>query len=104
MTSYKAYYECYRKCKRIPELEDIISTSPQYSYYYALNIIRGPWEEGKDIISKHPYWSYKYARNIIKGPFEKCHHIIFNSEYKENYIHFLKRKKYDMTKINEWLI
>ena len=104
MTPYEAYSECYKQGKRIPELEGIISSDPKYSYFYALNIIGGPWKQGEDSISSDLEWSYDYIHYIIEGPFEKCHPFIFDSEYKENYIHFLKRKKYDMDKISEWLI
>ena len=104
MTPYEAYSKCLEQNKRILELEDIISTSPQYSYYYVLDIIRAPWKQGENSISKNPIWSYKYANYIIKGPFEKCHPIIFYSDYKDDYINFLKSIKYDINKISEWLI
>ena len=104
MTPYEAYSECYRKGKRISELEGIISSNPEYSYRYALNIISGPFERGEEVISKDPDWSYEYICDIIEEPFEKCHPYIFNSEYKENYINFLKSIDYDITKISEWLI
>ena len=132
MTPQEAYEKCIKEKKRILELEDLIATDPdpEHSYYYACDIIKGPWERGEDaiskdpdisywyandvikgpwgrgeeVISKDPGWSYSYAHDIIKGPFEKSHHIILNSELKNNYIKFLKRKKYDMTKISEWLI
>ena len=130
MTPFEAYMKCKKENKRILELEDIIicdpkcsyyyandiikgpwekgedsiSKNPQYSYWYATDIIKGPWEKGEDSISKNPQYSYWYATDIIKGPFEKSHPIIFNSQYNHDYIKLLKRKKYDLNKINEWLI
>lgn len=110
MTPFEAYFEIVTKQnkriskKKISKLEKIISTDSQYSYFYILNVIKGPWEEGEDIISKHPYWSYKYARDIIKKPFEKCHYIIFYSSCKNLYIKFLKTINYDLNNISEWLI
>jgi len=104
MTSYEAYQKCLKQNKRIPKLEEIISIDSQCSYYYALNVIQGPFERGEEIISKHPYYSYLYASVIIEGPFEKCHPFILNSSYKNDYIYFLKTINYDITKINEWLI
>ena len=44
----------------------------EYSYRYALNIIKGPWKKGEDIISKYPEFSYQYARDVIKRPWPKA--------------------------------
>ena len=130
MTPEQAYLRCIKENKKISELEGIISNDYYYSYLYALHVIEGPFEKGEKEISKHPYWSfhytrdiikrrwergeevisknshysYYYARDIIQEPFEKCHPIIFNSEYKNNYMNFLKSKKYELNKISEWLI
>ena len=130
MSPQKAYQKCKKENRRISELEKNIATDPEYSYYYALQIIEGPFESGEDTISKDSEWSYKYAfyildkqwelseeaiskdpeysywyaRNVIKGPFEKSHHIIFNSHHKNDYIDFLKSINYDLNKISEWLI
>ena len=106
MSPEEAYKECYFNNKRISELENIILTSTQYSYYCARYIIEGRWGKGEKIISTDPRWSYFYSLNIIKGPFYLCHHVIFNSksEYKDDYIRFLKSINYDLNKIGEWLI
>lgn len=61
----------------------------------------GPWKLGEDIISKHPEWSCYYAVDVIKGPFERCHNFIFKSRWKNKYADFLKSIDYDYT---EWLI
>ena len=130
MTPKDAYEKCRKKDKRILELEKIISTDSYYSYRYARDIIKepfelgedviskdpqlshcyardiigGPWKRGEDIISKDAERSYRYAYIIIGGPFEKCHSIIFDSDYKNDYIIFLKSINYDLNKISEWLI
>jgi hypothetical protein len=104
MTAQKAYQKCLNEQKRTPELEDIIATDPHYSYRYARYIIKGPFKKGEEFISKNPYYCYQYVCYVIKGSFEKCHPIIFNSNYKDQYINFLKRIKYDLNKISEWLI
>ena len=104
MTPQEAYEQCFKLKKMIPELEENISTDPYYSYCYALHIIDAPFKKGECVISKYSGWSYFYARDVIKGPFQKCHHIIFNSEYKDKYIRFLKSINYDLNKISEWLI
>ena len=104
MTPEEAYDKCYDEGKRIPELENIIITDPFYSYRYARNIIEGRFIEGEKIISTDPHYSYYYARCVIKDPFHLGHHIIFNSEYKDGYVNFLKLINYDLSEIGEWLI
>lgn len=104
MTPKEAYQICLTENKRSKKLQEIIFTDPKWSFYYARYIIGGPWELGEEVISKNPSWSFSYAYEIIKGPFEKCHHIIFNSSWKNVYINFLKSKNYDINKIGEWLI
>lgn len=130
MTSSQAFYTCYNQKIRIHELENVIAIDPWYSYCYANNIIKGRWEEGEKSIatnSGYSFWyardvikgrfiegektiatnpesSYLYARDIIKGHFELCHHIIFNSEYKDGYVNFLKFINYDISEYGEWLI
>ena len=104
MNSYKAYRICLEENKRSKKLEKIIIEDPQWSYFYALNVIKGRWDEGEDTISKDPKWSYYYATVVIDEHFKKSNDIIFNSEYKKKYIKFLKRKKHDMIEISEWLI
>ena len=104
MTPIEAYEKCKKQDKRILELEDLIATDPERSYRYATDVIQGHWERGENTISKNSYYSYYYAHDVIKGSFEKCHSIIFNSDYKDDYINFLKSINYDMTKISEWLL
>ena len=130
MSPTLAYFKCKNQKKRIPELENIIVTDSFYSYCYARDVIKRRWEEGeksistdskysfwyaKDVlkdrfeegektISMYPEYSYWYARNIIKGPFNLCHSTIFNSEYKDAYIDFLKSINYDLNEIGEWLL
>jgi len=130
MSPAEAYNKCFIEKKRIPELEGIISTDPEYSYYYAYRIIKGRFESGEKIIitdysyayyyalnvmkgrfregekniATHPECSYWYAHDVLKSPFHLCHHNIFNSEYKELYINFLKSINYDTNEISEWLI
>ena len=130
MTPEEAYLECINKNRRILELESIIATNSYFSYRYSYSIIKGRFIEGEKIIATDYYWSYLYAKDIIMGRFiegEKiittnphysywyakniinrafplCHPIIFNSEWKNKYIDFLKKINYDLSKIVEWLI
>jgi hypothetical protein len=130
MTPKEAYFKCENENRRIHELESIIATNSECCYCYARDVIKGRWEEGEKIISTEPEISYRYARNIIKGrfeggeksistdskysllyahhvlkgPFLLGQHIIFNSEYKDVYVNFLKSINYDLNEISEWLI
>ena len=127
MTPDQAYYICYYRKRRILELEPIIITDPEYSYFYAINIIKGPFKKGEDIISKDSTRSYQYARDIKKGrfpkgeksiikdpklaywyckliinfPLEEAHPVILKSMWKEDYIDYLKEINYDLNKIKE---
>lgn len=104
MMPKEAFEYCKLKNLRISELEKIIATDPYYSYCYARDVIKGRWEESEQIIANDSEWSYVYAYEVIKGPFYLCHPIIFNSEYKDGYINFLKSINYDLNEISEWLI
>ena len=94
-----AFSECIKKNKRIPEYENSIITNDIYSYFYARDIIKGPFKEGEEKISQDSYASYLYARDVIQGPFLLGHNIILNSEWKKDYLKLLKEKGFI-----EWLI
>ena len=96
MSFQEAYKKCYYEKRRIPELESIIANDPNYSYCYARHIIKGRFIEGEKIIATHIYYSYCYAKSVLKGPFHLGHPIIFNSDYKYDYLDFLKYIKYDL--------
>jgi hypothetical protein len=130
MTPRNAFEKCRDENHRIPRLEKIIITDPEYSYRYASDVINGRWEEAEKIILTDAYSSYRYACHIINGrweeaessiatnsqysylyalyvihgPFHLCHHFIFNSKWKDDYIDFLKSINYDFNEISEWLI
>jgi len=77
MTPYAAYCKAKIANKRLPELEDIILTSPWFSYLYAEVIIQDRWIEAEDVIMNDPRYSYYYAVNIIKGKLpEKMHNTM----------------------------
>lgn len=127
LTPEQAYYVCYNKKRRILELEHIIITDPNWSYWYAVNVINGPFKKGEKIISKDSTRSYLYARDIKMGrfqkgeksiikdpklaywyckliinfPLEEAHPVILKSMWKEDYIDYLKEINYDLNKIKE---
>ncbi|MEM4460769.1 MAG: hypothetical protein QXY70_01365 [Nanopusillaceae archaeon] len=61
--------------------EDVIAKDPQYSYLYAFDVIGGPWPKGEDAIAQDPCWSFHYALNVIKGPWPKGEDAITQSAY-----------------------
>ena len=130
MTSQEAYEKCFRENKRILELEELIATDPEYSYLYASEVIKIPFQLGEEVIASNIYYSYWYSSHVLKGrfslgekiistdpgtslhyakfvikkPFHLGHSTIFNSYFKNDYIDFLKSINYDMIEISEWLI
>ena len=74
-------------------LEDTIAKYKQYSYNYALRIIKKPFPKGEDAIAKDAWLSLNYARNVLKGPFPKGEEAIKNSEFWDRYQYFLKGLK-----------
>jgi len=63
--------------KRSPKLEDIILTSPFYSYLYAKDVIKRRWIEAEDIIMPDSFIVWLYSREVIKGKLpEKMHNMM----------------------------
>jgi hypothetical protein len=108
MTPVEAYRKCKKENRRIRELEIFILKDPYLSFQYANDIIKGRWKKAEKMISTHPEYSYLYAIYILKSPFHLGHKSIFNSSWINKYINFLKSCNYDMKKIydqyGEWLI
>lgn len=74
---------------RIPQLEKIISTIPNYALRYAADVLandpswtktpgheNGRWPEAEQKIKSYPWYAYQYAKNIIKGRWEDAESII----------------------------
>jgi len=81
MTPKEAYFRCLHENCRISKLENVIALDPDYSYLYALNLIKDRWEEGEKIIATDPPCSYIYARDVIKGTFEDGEKSISSDPY-----------------------
>lgn len=58
-------------CGRFELGEAAIARSAEYSFDYALQVIRGRWEPGEEAVSKHAGFSYRYAVEVL-GHYE--HH------------------------------
>lgn len=70
--------------------EDILKTSPYFATRYSIEILQDRWLEAEPYISKSAFSSFQYAQHIIKGPWPEAESIILDSEYKEDYLRFIK--------------
>jgi hypothetical protein len=104
MTSHEALQIAKTLDNRDPKLEKLIIESAHLCFEYAKNVLQEPFLEGEKVISIDSFYSYMYAKYVLNGPFHLGHHIIFNSEYKYDYLDFLKSINYDLKEIGEWLI
>lgn len=69
-----------------PELEAIIATSAQESYFYARDVLQGRFLEGEAIIAKSPTYAYLYAKNILKRRWPEVEEsILLNTTPSEKY-------------------
>lgn len=49
---------------RWPNKEDIILSSPKYSYYYSWQVIQGRWEEAEEEIAESS-WALDYFEQVL---------------------------------------
>ena len=85
MTPEEACWKCRRQGSRNPELESIILQDPKWSYWYALDVVRGRWIKGEPIILQDPKWSYCYALGVIGGRWVEAEGVILGSEWESIY-------------------
>ena len=77
--------------KRFPEGEDAISKSSEYSYLYALDVIKGRWEPGEDAIMKDSGRAVSYAHHFLCGRWKAAEKAIAK---KRDPGHLLKYAKF----------
>lgn len=71
---------------------DTVKGNPYASYWYAANVIKGPWEEGERAIKLDAYASYYYALVVIRKPWQPGEYAINNSfSYRYRYQRWCKR-------------
>jgi len=97
MTPIQAYETAKLLGERLPELESCILTSSHYSYFYALDIIKGRWPEAEDVIMESQKMSLLYAVFLIKGRLpEKMHNMMIlyvvqdSKDWAAEYFRFLE--------------
>ena len=68
-TPEEAYNLAKEKGERIPELEPIIATDPQWAYAYARDVIKGRWPEVETTILENKRYKDTYIRFLFfKNP------------------------------------
>jgi len=74
-----------------------ISKNAEYSYLYAINVLKGRFEMGEKAISKDAEYSYCYARDVLEGRFEMGEKAISNSaEYSYYYARHVLKGRFEM--------
>ena len=68
-TNSKWTFEYVKTHGKNEDLEPAIAKNAMFSYQYAKNILKGPFELGEPAIAKDMEFSYYYAKNILKGEF-----------------------------------
>ena len=89
---YSYFYALNVLKTRFEAGEKSIATDAWCSYRYASDVLNGRFEAGEETIATDAWSSYFYARYLLKGRFEAGEKAILNSEYKQNYLDFLKEK------------
>lgn len=92
-----AYRLALRLKRRFPLAEKNIAKDGEYSYFYAKDIIKGPWKDGEAAIAKDGYYSFLYARDVLKGRFDEGEPAILKTHYKNDYKKFLFDKRINIS-------
>ena len=90
MTPSEAYYKAHNSCKRLPKLENIIMTSPWFSYLYAERVIQDRWIEAEDVIMNSAYCSLRYAHAIQSRLPDKMHNMMILHAIKNPNVCYIK--------------
>ena len=59
------------KDKNYKTLEEALGdpNAPEWAYWYARYVLKGPFPQGEDTIATSAVWAYWYAKDVLKGPF-----------------------------------
>lgn len=80
-SAYTAYHYALKRKRRFRDGEQIISTSPEWSFKYAVNVLQDRFELGEKSIAKNNQWSYEYARQVLHKRFLLGEPKILESPY-----------------------
>ena len=67
--------------EELKKREKYIAKSAQFAYYYARDVLKGPFPTGEEAIAKDAYYAFQYAKNILKGPFPAGEEAIAKDAY-----------------------
>jgi len=76
--------------KEYTGLEEVLMSSPSLSYAYAHDIVKKRVPELEDIISTNAITSLEYARNVLGNRFELGEEMIIHEGYGNKYASFLE--------------
>ena len=68
-TNPKWAYEFVKKYGKDEDLEPAIAKNAEYSFWYADEILNGPFKLGEPIIAKDEYYSKEYTQEVLKKDF-----------------------------------
>lgn len=106
--TYFSYYYAIDYLKgRFIEGEPAIMKSPNQIYHYAKEIIKGRWSEAEEHIMKDPEYIYLYARDVIKGRWWEAEDVIKRSPYSYWYVRDVIKGRWreaeDVLRVNEYI-
>ena len=86
-----AWEKYYGNIVEMKKREYLWKRDGKYSYWYAVNVIKGRFPEGEAAIATRAIWSYHYAKYVLKGRFlEGEKSIQMNIIYLFDYNNFIK--------------
>lgn len=74
---------------------DVIATAGSL-FFYALDVLKGPLPAGEDIIASSPQFSFLYALMVVRGRWEIGEPAISNSDFEERYCERFEISKCDL--------
>jgi hypothetical protein len=88
---YSYWYALYILKDRFPQGEDVIATDARYSCWYAEHVLKPlgirGFPKGEDAIVTSAQYSYWYARDVLENRFPKGEDVIRGSEWQASYEH-----------------
>ena len=81
-TNPHIFWEKYENNQEeLKKREKYIAQEPEYSYYYARDVLKGPFSLGEATIATDAKYAYWYALYILEGPFPAGEEAISKDAY-----------------------
>ena len=68
-----------------PEGEEAIIRDVDYTLWYAQYVLEGPFPKGEAMFAEKAYFAYHYAADVLEGPFPKGEAAIAKDAYYANH-------------------